>query len=149
MKILGTRDELITEILKLEYGKVYSMEIKEPKSKRTIQQNKYMWALIREIARKQMQDEMEIYISALEQANAKYEYVMGLETIEDELKRNFRAVKVLRPETFKGKKFIVYKCFVGSSKFDKAEMTKLLDIIIGYAEELDINTNIYEPEWND
>lgn len=148
MKILGTKEELISELLKLDNGKIYSMEIKEPKSKRTLQQNKYMWALIREIAKKQYQDEMEIYISALEQANAKYTYILGLEEIQDELKKNFRAVKIVRPETFKGKKIIVYKCFIGSSKFDKDEMSKLLDIVIGYAIELDINPNIYEPEWN-
>ena len=147
MKILGTKDELINELLKLEYGKVYSTEIKEPKSKRTIQQNKYMWALIHEIAKIQMQDDMEIYISALEQANAKYTYILGLEDIQEQLQKNFRAVKVVRPETFKGKQFLVYKCFIGSSKFNKQEMTKLLDIVIGYAEQLDINTNIYEPRW--
>ena len=149
MKILGTKNELISELLKLDNEKIYSMEIKEPKSKRTLQQNKYMWALIREIAKKQYQDEMEIYISALEEANAKYTYIMGLEDIQDELKKNFRAVKIVRPETFKGKRFIVYKCFIGSSKFDKNEMTQLLEIVLRYAIELDINPNIYEPEWND
>lgn len=147
MKLIGTRDELIQEILKLEYEKIYSLEIKEYKSKRTLQQNKYMWALIREIARVQLQDEMEIYISALEDANAKYTYIMGLEDIQDELCKNFRAVKVVRPEYVHNKKFIVYKCFIGSSKFDKEEMAKLLDIVINYAEELNINTNIYEPKW--
>ena len=36
--------------LDLEINKDYVFEVKELKSKRTIQQNKYMWALIHEIA---------------------------------------------------------------------------------------------------
>lgn len=147
MKVQGTKEELITELLKLEYGKVYSMEIKEPKSRRTIQQNKYMWALIHEIARIQLEDDMDVYISALEEANAKYTFIMGLEDIKEELCKNFRAVKVVRPEIYKGKKFIVYKCFIGSSKFTKEEMNQLLEIVIGYAEELGINTDVFVPEW--
>lgn len=149
IKVYGTKEELITELLKLEAGKVYSMEIKEPKSKRTLNQNNYMWKLIHEIAKIQMQDEMEIYCSALEEANAKYEYLMGKEEVLDELRKNFRAVKVVRPIIHNNEKFIVFKCFIGSSKFDTKEMTRLLEIVIAWAEELDINTSLLEPVWSD
>ena len=148
-KFYGTKEELITELLKLEVGKVYSMEIKEPKSKRTLNQNNYMWKLIHEIAKIQMQDEMEIYCSALEEANTKYEYLMGKEEVLDELRKNFRAVKVVRPIIQNNEKFIVFKCFIGSSKFDTKEMTRLLEIVIEWAEELDINTSLLEPVWSD
>lgn len=125
---------------------LYSLEIKRPKSKRSLNQNAYMWAIIHEIAQELQQDDMEIYISALEQANAKYEYVMGLETIENELKKSFRAVKVVRPEIYKGKKMIVYKCFEGSSKFNTQECNKLIDVLLSWCSELDIKmeTDIYE-----
>lgn len=125
---------------------IYCLEIKKPKSKRSLNQNAYMWAIIHEIAQELQQDDMEIYISALEQANAKYEYVMGLETIENELKKSFRAVKVIRPEIYKGKKMIVYKCFEGSSKFNTQECNKLIDVLLSWCSELDIKmeTDIYE-----
>ena len=35
----------------------------------------------------------------------------------------------------------MYKCFVGTSKMDTKEMTKVLDIIVAWAEELGIETN--------
>ena len=140
MKITGTPDKLITELLNLDRDKIYSMEIKEPKSKRTLQQNAYMWKMIGEIAKKQFQDEMEVYCQALEAANAKYEYVLGLESIESELRKNFRAVKVVRPEYFKGKKMIVYKCFIGSSKMNTKEMSELLEIVLSWANQLGIPT---------
>lgn len=40
------------------------------------------------ISNKLNQDEMEIYILLLEDTNAKYEYIMGIEAIEDELKKD-------------------------------------------------------------
>ena len=129
--------------LDLEINKDYIFEVKELKSKRTIQQNKYMWALIREIAHHEsiQQSEVDIYSLVLEEANAKYIYLLGTPEVEDELKKNFRAVRVVRPTVENGKEFIVYKCFVGTSKMDTKEMTKVIDIIVAWAKELGIETN--------
>lgn len=127
----------------IEPNKEYVLELKEVRSKRSLQQNKFMWALIHQIAdHKDMNmKEIEIYTLALEEANAKYIYLMGIKEAEDELRKNFRAVKVVRPTYENGKEYIVYKCFVGSSKLDTKEMNKLLDIIISWAEELGIETD--------
>lgn len=127
----------------IEPNKEYVLELKETRSKRSLQQNKFMWALIHRIAdHKDMNmKEIEIYTSALEEANAKYIYLMGIKEAEDELRKNFRAVKVVRPTIENGKEYIIYKCFVGSSKLDTKEMNKLLDIIISWAEELGIETD--------
>ncbi len=129
--------------LDLELDKEYSMEIKEVRSHRTLQQNKYMWALIHEIAHHESmnQSEVEVYTLALEEANAKYIYLLGTPEVEDELKKNFRAVRVVRPTIENGKEFIVYKCFIGTSKMDTKEMTKVVDIIIAWAKELGIETD--------
>lgn len=127
----------------IEPNKEYVLELKEARSKRSLQQNKFMWALIHQIAdHKDMNmKEIEIYTSALEEANAKYIYLMGIKEAEDELRKNFRAVKVVRPTIENGKEYIIYKCFVGSSKLDTKEMNKLLDIVISWAEELGIETD--------
>lgn len=135
-------ENLFTD-LELDPEKHYTLELKEVRSKRTLQQNKYMWALIHKIANHEsmQMNEVEIYTSALEEANAKYIYLLGVSEAEGELRKNFRAVKVVRPTYENGKEYIVYKCFVGSSKLDTKEMKKLLDIIIAWAEELGIETN--------
>ena len=129
--------------LDVDLEKEYSLELKEVKSKRTLQQNKYMWALIHSIAHHESmnQNEVEIYSLALEEANSKYIYLMGTPEAEDELRKNFRAVRVVRPTVENGKEFIVYKCFIGTTKMDTKEMKKVLDIIIAWAEELGIETN--------
>jgi len=127
----------------IELNKEYTLELKEVRNKRTIHQNKYMWALIRLIANHESlnQDEIEIYSSALEEANAKYIYLLGTPEVQDELRKNFRAVRVVRPTIENGKEFIVYKCFIGTSKMNTKEMTKVLDIIIAWANELGIETD--------
>ena len=135
MKCFGTPDILITYLLKLDRNKQYSMDIKEPKSKRTLQQNKYMWALINEIAKKQYQDEMEVYIQALEEANTKYTWLKGLKETKEELLKVFRAVKITR---YDEDGFAIFKCFYGSSKMNTKEMSELLEIIISWASELEI-----------
>ena len=135
-------ENLFTD-LDVETNKEYVLELKEFRSKRSLNQNRMMWAIIRAIASHpdMNQNEVEIYISSLEEANAKYIYLMGTKEAEEELKKNFRAVKVVRPTMEKGKEYIVYKCFVGSSKMDTKEMTKLLEIVISWAQELGIETN--------
>lgn len=130
--------------LELDLEKEYTIEIKELKSTRTIQQNKFMWALIHDIAKVQEMDEMKVYIQALEECNAKYEYILATEETESNLKKSFRAVKVVRPQNYNGREMYVYKCFLGSSKFNISEMKQLLDVIIGWCYELNIPTNYYE-----
>ena len=143
---IGTIDEILKCIIDLmskgifSQDRFYKIEIHEAKNKRSIQQNRYMWKLIREISKKQECDEMEIYINALEDANAKYDYVLGTPSIEEELKKNFRAVKIVRPQEYRGKTMYVYKCFIGSSKFNTDEMHKLIEIISSYADSLGIPT---------
>lgn len=127
----------------IEPNKEYVLELKPVRSKRTLQQNKMMWSLIHQIAGHESmnQTEVEIYTLALEEANAKYVYLLGVREAEEELRKNFRAVKVVRPTIENGKEYIVYKCFVGSSKMDTKEMKQVLDIIIAWANELGIETD--------
>ncbi len=135
--------ENLFQDIEIDVDKEYMLEMREVRSKRTIQQNKYMWALIREIANNETikQNEAEIYSLALEEADAKYIYLLGVPEVEDELRKNFRAVRVVRNTVENGKEFIVYKCFIGTSKMDTKEMTRVLEIIIAWAKELGIETN--------
>lgn len=116
----------------------YSIEVKDYKDNRTLQQNRYMWLLIREIDKTingvaSAESEMSIYISALLKAGAKYDYVSCRPELEDALKRTFRAVQYVKPfNEEKGSN--IYRVFYGSSKFDKNEFALLIDAIkqMGY-----------------
>ena len=129
--------------IEVQPSKEYLLELREVNSKRTLQQNKLLWILIHKIAEHNtiQQTEIEIYTAALEEANAKYIYLLGVPEAEDELRQHFRAVKIVRPTIENGKEYLVYKCFIGSSKMNTKEMAKLLEIIMKWAEELGIDTD--------
>ena len=141
-KLIGTKSELIKQILDLKFedNDFLKAEITRIKDKKTLQQNRYMWSLIDQIAQKQNQDEMEVYCQALQEANAKYTWLEGLPEIKEKLLQVYRAVQITRYEERFGKQFAIFKCYEGTSKYDKKEMMDLLEIIVGWAEELDIPT---------
>ena len=136
------------EMLKgLDKSKEYSLEIKEVKSKRTIQQNRYMWLLLHEIdvaMNGKPTDEMDAYIMCLELANAKFDYIGCLPEAEQALKENFRAVKFIKKIDLNGKEGNMYKVFIGSSKMDVKEMNLLIDTILDVAEQLGIETDYWK-----
>lgn len=124
----------------LETKKVYSVEIKEYKSKRSINQNALMWKIIHAIALDTNNDEWDIYINGLEYCNQKAEYILALSEAEKHLKLAYRVVKKL-DETIEvdGKTLTTFKCMLGSSKFNTTEFNKLLDYFIQLASELNIS----------
>lgn len=129
--------------LDLQQEKEYEIEIKEWKSSRTKRQNALMWAIIHELSKNWHEDDMDIYCKALQDVGAKYEDLVGTEEIENSLRKSFRAVKILRPIIKNRKKFYVYRCFMGSSKFNREEMSLLIDKILEWAEGCGINTDYY------
>lgn len=140
MKIVGTIKDIVAKIMQLDLNKIYSIEIKEPKSKRSLQQNRLLWELIHRIAKTQEQDDMEVYCTLLERADAKSDYILARPITEDGLRHQFRGVKFIREQEVNGTLFNVYKVYIGSSKMNTKEMTELLDITIKLCSELKIPT---------
>lgn len=144
MKFYGTIKELIPKLFELDQNKNYLIEIKEPKIKRSLESNRLLWLLIHKIAKETYQDDMEIYITTLERADAKSDYIITRNNIEEELKKNFRAVKFVRTQEVNGNDCYVFKVYIGSSKMNTKEMTELLDIVYQMCSELGIATEEYE-----
>ena len=122
----------------LEVDKMYSFDVKDYKSQRSLQQNSKMWAIINDIVKETGQDDMDVYITGLEHAKVKFDYIMALPEIESALKKAFRAVKIMENRNIDGKTLTVFKCFYGSSKMDTQEMTLLLSFFINLASDLGI-----------
>jgi hypothetical protein len=146
LKVSGKVKDIIPELLKLDMDKLYTIEIREPKSKRSIEQNKMLWQLIHAIAKKQHQDDMEVYCALLERADALSDYIITAYDMEDELRKCFRGVRFVRKQEVNGKDCNIYKVYIGSSKMNTKEMTELLDITLQLCGELEIPTWGYEYE---
>ena len=67
----------------LELGKDYNLDIKPYRSSRSLNQNSLLWGLIQQLSDETGNDPMDIYVSALENSNAKYEYIAALPQAED------------------------------------------------------------------
>lgn len=138
-------NEIIKEFQK---GTLYRFKVTEVKSQRTTQQNRFMWALLEEIAESdngelyQNQDVWDVYVEALERAQARFEIVEISANAYPMLKEHYRAIQVLNVNND------TYRCkvFYGSSKLDVKEMAKLLDIVIIMAQERGINIPTYDYE---
>ena len=146
VKISGKVADIIPEMLKLDMDKLYVVEIKEPKSKRSLEQNKMLWQLIHAIAKQTHQDDMEVYCALLERADALSDYIITAYDMEDELRKCFRGVRFVRKQEVNGKECNIYKVYIGSSKMNTKEMTELLDITLQLCGELGIPTWGYEYE---
>lgn len=129
------------EIIKdLEKDKDYRITFNIVKSKRSIEQNNLMWAIIHEIAvarggERAGNDDWDIYLEALERAGAKYEYIAVLPQAEKLLKETYRAVKRMNSFEMNGTTFNSYKVYYGSSKMDTKEMSILMETVLDMAAE--------------
>ena len=145
LHITGLHDrEIVKEFQK---GLPYRFNAREIKSKRTLEQNAYLWALVHEIAMARdgemanTESDMQVYCELLRLASAKYYdlYVKETGAIEM-LKANVRAVEILES---RNNGYIV-RCYEGSSKFDKNEMKQLLDYAQQVASQEGIDVRLYE-----
>lgn len=146
MRIAGTIQQIVPELLKMEMDKLYICDIKEPKSQRSLEQNRLLWKLIHNIAKKTYQDDMDVYCATLERADAKSDYVITAMDIADDLRKSFRGVKFIRMQEVNGKECFVYKVYIGSSKMNTKEMTELIDICFQICAEFGIDTREFDYE---
>ena len=144
IKIYGKIKEIIPKLFELDQSKEYLIELKEPKSKRSLEQNRLLWSLIHRIAKETFQDDNEVYCAVLERADALSDYVITAMDMQDTLRKSFRGVKFIRMQEVNGKDCFIYKVYLGSSKMNTAEMNELLEITFQVCSELQIDTR---EEW--
>lgn len=124
---------------KVKTDRSYSLEIKEIKDQRSLNQNRFMWKLLEEIAITYGEkDAMEIYCVALQRANVKSDYICALPETEKILKTQFRAVKFIKKVIVNENLLNMYQVFIGSSQFDTAEMSELIEVVISIAYEVNV-----------
>lgn len=136
-------------ILKLKELKEeeYELSITPLSKKRSLAQNRYLWALISEICLAENGNEAEteeIYLQLITEAGAKVEYILALPETESSLKQVFRAVTKVDEREYNGKLMHMYKCFAGSSTFDTVQMTRLIEATLRRAEEDGIETDYWK-----
>lgn len=128
----------------LDPSKRYEVNLKEYKSKRSLEQNRYLWLLITEIAKIENggianQDNItETYTNLLEMANAKFTFLLLPNEAINEFKKRFRAIRVNGTVTIKGVEYTQIQAFYGSSTMNTKEMSQLIDVTLDYAYQVGV-----------
>lgn len=122
------------------------VEIKKKSSQRSLDQNAMLWSLLTQIAlatsgTKSKTAVEQIYCAILEEAQAHYEYILAPKNTEEGLRKAFRVIREMGMREVNGKTLTMYQCFIGSSKYDTAEMTVLIDTALNKCDELGIDNS--------
>ena len=131
----------------LDQDKIYQIEIKERKSKRSIEQNALMWSLLHELEKATREPAFDWYVKALIDTGAECVYIVAPKGSKDILMNSYRAVvpvckrMIVNPVENKETEGIMYRCFVGSSKFNVSQMNELIDTVLRYCDECDIEVD--------
>lgn len=139
MKIKDTLkiSELLPILFNLDKEKVYDVEIKEHKEKRSLNANAYFWVLVGKLADRMRYSKDEIYLLMLERYG-QFETVSIRSNID--VKGYFEYYKEIGTGTVNGKEFTHYRIFKGSSQYDTNEMSILIDGIVSECQEQGIET---------
>lgn len=132
--MIGNAQEVIQWLFNQDSDKRF--EIKEYREKRSLNANKYAWALITEIANVLRTDKDTIYLNMLKRYG-QHEIISVLANID--IRSYFKYYEVAGEADLQGKHFIHYRIFKGSSEYDTREMAILIDGIIADAKELGID----------
>lgn len=129
--------DLLPIIFNLDREKIYDVEIKEHKNKRSLNANSYAWALINKLGNKLRMSKDDIYIMMLDRYGQS-EVVSVRSDID--VKGYFQYFKEIGRGFVQGKEFTHYKVFKGSSQYDTKEMSILIDGIVSECQDLGIET---------
>ena len=123
--------------------KVYELTIKEKKKKRSLDANAYCWALIREISKVVSQPPENVYREFIHRGNAYT--IVPIKTVAVERYTEIWAahglgwiVEDMGESKLEG--FRNLKCYHGSSSYDAAEMSRMIDEIVYECKNLGIET---------
>lgn len=142
------------ELKELEKGSKIKITAVKYKSKRSLEQNRMLWALIEKIALMQTgysrkEDVEECYCNLIEEANIvnTYDWIPALESSKKNLEAIYRVVKnygeriIINPKTKKETECVLFKCYKGSSHFNTKEMTELIDLALDTLADLGVSDN--------
>lgn len=106
---------------------------KKWRERRSKDANALFWACVGEIAAVLHEDKWDIYLALLK-SFGKYSYVIVPENAVDRMKEMWRETEVVGDINVNGRKAVQMLCYYGSSTYDTAEMSRLID---GTMQEMD------------
>ena len=139
-----------TQVGKLDTERIYELDIKERSNQRTLAQNNLIWALMNEIYKKEngLASESgvnDIYMNLIKMARIQVEYWQGLEEMKKALQGGrYRVVEIVEKRLNDNDvETCVFACYIGSSNFDKKQMSDFVETILHYAGRIGLEITYY------
>ena len=124
--------------------KLYDLEVKEHRKKRSLDANAYAWVLIHKLAEAMNLTPEEVYLQQIPNAGNNYTPMCVREQDVDRFKRSWASngigwpVKDLGPSNVRGCRNLM--AYHGSSTYDTQQMSRLIDLLVQDCKQLDIET---------
>lgn len=137
--------------------KDYCLSVKEFRKKRSLDANSYAWALIHKLAKAMGLTPEEVYIQQIPNVGDNYTPMCVRECDVERFKRAWARnglgwpVKDLGPANIRGCRNLM--CYHGSSTYDTAQMSRLIDLLVQDCKALGIETmseeklSLLKEEW--
>ena len=137
--LLTAAPAILNKVVKL-LNKYVSVDIKQAREKRSLEQNAKAWALIGEIAEVLGTSKDNIYLEMLK----RYGQSVIVTTKKDiPLDRVFKYYEKLKDGLSNGREFTAWRVFIGSSQYSDVEMQHFIQNIEEEAKELGIDIDKY------
>lgn len=124
--------------------RLYDLEVKEHREKRSLDANAYAWVLIGKLAQAMGIPPLDVYLSAIRGIGGNYEVL----PVREEAVESFRRIwsgrglgwpcDDLGPSKIPGYRNLM--CYYGSSTYDTRQMSQLIDSLVQDCKALDIET---------
>ncbi len=124
--------------------KLYDLEVKEHRKKRSLDANAYAWVLIHKLAEAMKLTPEEVYLQQIPNVGNNYTPMCVREQDVDRFRKSWMSngigwpVKDLGPSNVKGCRNLM--AYHGSSTYDTAQMSRLIDLLVQDCKQLDIET---------
>lgn len=124
--------------------RLYDLEIKEHRKKRSLDANAYAWVLIHKLAEAMHLTPEEVYLQQIPNVGNNFTVMCLREQDVERFKRSWRSnglgwpVKDLGPSQVPGCRNLM--AYHGSSTYDTAQMSRLIDSLVQDCKALDIET---------
>ena len=144
------RDDLgkAMTIVRKHKDKLYDLEVKEHRKKRSLDANAYCWTLINKIADALRITPIEIYRQAIQNIGGNYEVIPIKEEAADHFKQIWQSQGLGWPCVDMGKSKIQgyrnLRAYYGSSTYDTRQMSQLIDNLVQDCRALDIEVKSEE-----
>ena len=146
LKIKPIREDLgkAMAIVRKHKDRLYDLEIREHRQKRSLDANAYAWVLIGKLAETMRIPPAEVYTRAIESIGGNYEVIPVREDAADKFRQVWSKQGLGWPcEDMGSSKIPGYRnllAYYGSSTYDTRQMAALIDCLIQDCKALDIET---------